>query len=145
MPSITGPARAGHRNATLLAPLPQPAPETDRVYATARPMKMGEHVLPLGVEVPGAAGWLRLEAWVNQRRLRLVLPGESYETYVDFLARAQAAGTTSPRPRLGGEIAWSAPAPDPLEDATVTVVDEAPIDPAHPREDARIEPAASTP
>lgn len=49
-----------------------------------RPLRFGEHLLTQGVEVPGAADWLRLAAWVGARRVRRIEPGEEYVSYEAF-------------------------------------------------------------
>lgn len=49
-----------------------------------RPLRFRSHILTKGVEVPGAADWTRLEAWVSARQVRLVAPGEEYTTYEAF-------------------------------------------------------------
>src|SRR5690242_19287313 len=49
-----------------------------------RPLKFGGHTLPKGTEVPGAADWTRVEAWVNARQIHRLQPGEDYVTYEAF-------------------------------------------------------------
>jgi hypothetical protein len=56
------------------------------VFVAAKPLLVGEHLLPIGTEVPGAADWPRVEAWVNARHIRAVAPGEDYVSYEDFIA-----------------------------------------------------------
>lgn len=81
-----GPAGRGSR--VLLEPVPEiPAEDTSRVYVcTARPLRVGAYLLREGVEVPGAANWLRLDSWVNSRRVRKIKVDESYLTWDDFVA-----------------------------------------------------------
>lgn len=51
-----------------------------------KPLPFGHHILLPGVEVPGAANWSRLEAWVSARRVRLAGDFEEYTSYDDFVA-----------------------------------------------------------
>ena len=69
--------------------LPELAPSSGPGRAVAyvcggRPLRFGEHLLTAGVEVPGAADWLRLEAWVGARRVYPVYEGEEYVSYEQF-------------------------------------------------------------
>jgi hypothetical protein len=52
----------------------------------ARPLDFGVYVLTEGVEVPGAADWPRIEAWVNARRVRQLRADEEYTAFEDFKA-----------------------------------------------------------
>lgn len=84
-----GPARSGRRDAALLVQEP-PAEEVAAgppLYVSCvRPLRVGAHTLPEGVEVPGAASWLRVEAWVNARRVRKLAAGEPYIPFEVFEA-----------------------------------------------------------
>lgn len=55
-----------------------------------RPLKVGDYTLTEGVEVPGAAEWRRLEAWVGARAVRPAVSGEQYVTFEDFKAKVDA-------------------------------------------------------
>jgi hypothetical protein len=84
MAAGTGPARRGRKDSTLLAPAPTTPVDTGIYVCGRKPLRMGDMVLVEGVEVPGAAEWPRLEAWVNARAVRRLLEGEDYiafETY----------------------------------------------------------------
>lgn len=85
MSTNRGPARSGRRNPALLEPAEQPA-AAGGVFVAAKPLLVGEHLLPIGTEVPGAADWPRVEAWVNARHIRAISPGEDYVSYEDFIA-----------------------------------------------------------
>lgn len=50
-----------------------------------KPLRFGEYVLKPGTEVPGAGDWLRIESWVDARRVRAVSEGEPYLSFKDFL------------------------------------------------------------
>lgn len=50
----------------------------------AKPLKFGHYELTEGVEVPGAAEWPRLEAWVNSRRIRAIGPGVEFIPFDEF-------------------------------------------------------------
>lgn len=79
-----GTARRGKR--VQLNPEPVRA-EHGRIVAYvcgAKPLPFGEITLVEGVEVPGAADWRRLEAWVSQRRVRPVYDGDDFVPYEEF-------------------------------------------------------------
>jgi len=87
-----GPAKRGKRVA-LADPSPREAARQVVAYVCgAKPLDYGEHTLTQGVEVPGAAGWTRLEAWVGARRVRPVYEGEEFITFEEF-CRPQLDGT----------------------------------------------------
>ena len=76
------PVRRGRRIA--LVPPPE-QPEKAVTYVTnVRELPFGHHMLTDGVEVPGAAEWPRIEAWVSARRVRPVKEGEPFTSYEDF-------------------------------------------------------------
>lgn len=56
----------------------------------ARPLDFGELTLVEGVEVPGAADWPRIEAWVSARRVRQLRVDEDYTPYEEFKAAWEA-------------------------------------------------------
>lgn len=78
-----GTARRGQRVALPTEP-PTSVGKVAAYVCGARPLKFGHRTLTEGVEVPGAAGWLRVEAWVSSRSIRPVLPGETFVTYEEF-------------------------------------------------------------
>ena len=81
-------ARRGTKNPELLLPRGRQEDARGPVLAYVsdiRPLKYGDHLLPQGVEVPGAAEWPRIESWVDARRVRPVYEGEDFTTYEDFL------------------------------------------------------------
>ena len=63
------------------------APPVEAVVYVAGPrgLKVGLHLLPEGVEVPGAASWPRREAWERSRVLFPVAAGEPYTSYEDYI------------------------------------------------------------
>ena len=68
----------------------EPLRERDLAPATYvcghKPLDFGEHVLTAGVEVPGAAGWTRIDAWTGARRIRKIAPGEKFISFAEFTA-----------------------------------------------------------
>lgn len=42
-------------------------------------------MVPAGVEIPGAATWHRVDAWVEARRIRLAAPGEDFTPYDEWV------------------------------------------------------------
>lgn len=83
-----GPARSGRRNVALLEPAAPAEPEVaeEVLYVCgARPLPFGEFMLTEGVEVPGAADWPRLDAWVNARRVRKVSANDPYTLFADHV------------------------------------------------------------
>jgi hypothetical protein len=91
-----GPATVGHRvDLAVLAPRPAGGGD-DQVYVCcAKPLRFEGVELVEGVEVPGAAKWPRLEAWIGARRVRALRPNEEYTTYADFSAALQAAAAAA--------------------------------------------------
>lgn len=84
------PAARGRKDPSLLAPVRQrTAPNVVYVVAN-RPLKVGEYTVPAGVEIPGAASWPRVEAWVGARAIRQLGSGEKYITFADFTAAEDA-------------------------------------------------------
>lgn len=81
------PARKGVKDPTLLARSGRGQDtRTPVAYVVhGKPLRYGVHVLTDGIEVPGAADWLRLEAWVASRRLRPVYAGEPYTSFETYL------------------------------------------------------------
>jgi hypothetical protein len=78
-----GTARRGQRVALPAEP-PAAAGKVTAYVCGVKPLRFGNHVLTEGVEVPGAASWLRVEAWVSGRRIRPVLEGEPFVSYEEF-------------------------------------------------------------
>lgn len=84
------PATRGRKDPSLLAPVRQrTAPNVVYVVAN-RALKIGDYSVPAGVEVPGAASWPRVEAWVSARAIRQTFSGEKYTTFADFTAAVDA-------------------------------------------------------
>lgn len=67
-----------------------------------RPLTYNGLLLPVGTEVPDAASWPRVDAWVNARAIRLTGHDEEYTPYADFVA-AIAAANESEEPSPGEE------------------------------------------
>lgn len=90
--SPVGPATRGKRVDIAQAPPSETGnSEAEHVYVcTARPLKVGAYILREGVEVPGAHGWLRLESWVNARRVRRIKVDDQHTSWDDFVAGEQA-------------------------------------------------------
>lgn len=62
-----------------------PPPAVGAVYVVGRrPIQFGRYTLPPGVEVPGAADWLRLESRLTTRML--VPAGPEYVHFEDWAA-----------------------------------------------------------
>lgn len=76
------PVRRGRR--IQLAPAPVQPEKATTYVANVRELLFGEHKLTDGVEVPGAADWPRIEAWVNARRVRPIKDGEPFVSYEEF-------------------------------------------------------------
>ena len=87
------PVRRGSKNPALLVQTkaPKDAALTNVFVCGDRPLPMGDLVLTKGVEVPGAAGWLRHEAWVASRRIREVRQDEDYISFEDFAGQTYEA------------------------------------------------------
>jgi hypothetical protein len=77
----------GRKDASLLVPTARAQAPTGVYISVGRPLKLGEYELPPGVEVPGAEGWPRIEAWVNARRVRQARAGEEYVPFEEFRAQ----------------------------------------------------------
>lgn len=86
----------------------------------ARPLKFREHTLTEGVEVPGAADWTRIEAWVNARAIRKIPADQPYTSYEEF------TGMTLEDEDAAREVAR-------LEEEMAAEQDE-PQEPAEPKE-----------
>lgn len=86
-----GPAKVGRRVA--LANIDERFEAgADQVYVvTGKPLRFEGNELPAGVEVPGAARWPRLEAWVGARRVRPLRVNEDYTPYAEFVEAVRAA------------------------------------------------------
>ena len=80
------PGTRGRKDPSLLAPARQKTAPAVVLVVTGRPLKVGTYEVPAGVEVPGAASWPRVEAWIGARRLRALATGEKYTTFEDFTA-----------------------------------------------------------
>ena len=76
------PVRRGRR--VQLAPVQPAEPVATTYVVNVRDLPFGHHMLTDGVEVPGAADWPRIEAWVSARRVRPVKDGEQYTSYEAF-------------------------------------------------------------
>jgi hypothetical protein len=70
----------------------------------ARPLKFGDYTLSEGVEVPGAADWPRLEAWVGARSIRPAYAGEEYTSFEEFKARVDAERAEAEAEALAAEL-----------------------------------------
>jgi hypothetical protein len=79
-----GPALRGKRvDASVMAP--QPPKAVGNTYVCGhKPLKLGHRVLHAGVEVPGAAEWTRIDAWVMARSVRVLVPDEEFTSFADF-------------------------------------------------------------
>lgn len=89
------PVAHGSRVALLPAREEHGGPGT--VYVVGRrPLRYEGRVVPEGVEIPAAGNWLRVHAWVDARRIRVVGPDEDYIPYATWVgpileAEAEAA------------------------------------------------------
>lgn len=87
-----GPARRGKRVQLQEAPVaPSTATGAHLYVCTVRPLQYGDDLLTEGVEVPGAQQWVRVEAWVNARRIRKISVDDAYIPYADFKAERDQA------------------------------------------------------
>ena len=80
------PVTRGRRNPALLVKVKDAAVEGSRYVCGNKPMRMGHRVLSVGVEVPGASTWTRIDAWVRSRHVRMIGPDEAYTAFEDFAA-----------------------------------------------------------
>jgi len=83
-----GPARRGSKNTALLAPRAEEPAVAGTVLVTGRPLRVGVNLLPIGVEVPGAEHYPRLQAWLDTRYIKRIPADEphvSHQQYLDFL------------------------------------------------------------
>ena len=71
-------------NPSVLVAGPPVASTKDIYVVFQKPLPFGEFTLTAGVEVPGAATWTRVEAWVSARRIRKINPGEKFITWLEF-------------------------------------------------------------
>lgn len=83
-----GTAVRGQRVALPAVTTPEAVGRATVYVCGGRPLPFRGHILTQGVEVPGADGWLRKEAWVGARRIRPVLEGEKFITYEAFTGMA---------------------------------------------------------
>src|SRR5690242_9653983 len=74
----------------LTPPAEKHVTEIATYVVNVRDLPFGHHMLTDGVEVPGAAEWPRIEAWVSARRVRPVKAGESFTTYEEFTGMSYA-------------------------------------------------------
>lgn len=89
--------RRGSKNTALLEPRPEQGFVPGTVYVVARrPLTYNGVVIPVGVEVPDAASWRRVDAWVHARWIRAVAPDEEYTKYDDYLASLEAEEPSPP-------------------------------------------------
>ena len=80
------PVTRGKRNPALLVKVRDENSIGTRYVCGAKPMRMGHRVLTVGVEVPGASTWPRVDAWVRSRHIRLISPEETFTSFDDFAA-----------------------------------------------------------
>lgn len=129
MPSKTkdpAPVRRGRRIA--LPPAAPPPPASAVYVVSGRDLRYQGRLVPAGVEIPGAADWFRLSAWIDARRIRPVAPGEQYISYADWVkpqleaeeaARAaQEAAELAAAERAAAEAAESQEGPAEAEEDT---------------------------
>lgn len=83
--------RRGTKDPSLLLQTKRPDQEAGMVLVTGKPLRVGEDLLPIGVVVPGAANWPRLDAWISCRQIKRVSADSEYTTYEDFVASLEAA------------------------------------------------------
>ena len=87
MAQPAAPTTRGKRVPLVAAPAAGVADKADDVYVCgSKPLDFGELTLTAGVEVPGAASWTRIDAWVGARRVRKINPGEKHITFAEFTA-----------------------------------------------------------
>lgn len=90
MPAAAAPVRRGRKDPALLAPKAvEPEPEYATVLVTARPLRVGDELLPPGVVVPGADYWPRLDAWIGTRFIKRIPATEPHWTYEDWMAQRE--------------------------------------------------------
>lgn len=74
-----------------------PAVDSQVFVVGLRPLRSGPYLLPPGVEVPGAASWPRIEAWVTSR---VIHPAGAPGTYVTFEDYVNALPIVCDQPAL---------------------------------------------
>ena len=80
------------RGKRVVIPTSRPQQASEGMYVCGhKPLLFGEFTLTDGVEVPGAAGWSRVEAWVAARRIRRLAPGEKCTSFASFTAVPEEA------------------------------------------------------
>ena len=80
------PVTRGKRNPALLVKVKDAPGEGNLYVCGGKPMRMGHRVLTVGVEVPGASTWTRVDAWVRSRHIRKIGPDEAFVAFADFAA-----------------------------------------------------------
>ena len=88
MSTPKAPVARGTKDPALLEQVREPvAPGGGHVYlVNRRPMSYQGHMLPVGVEVPDAGTWSRLEAWLTAKRVRLAGRDEEFMSFEEFVA-----------------------------------------------------------
>lgn len=84
------PSTRGRKDPSLLNPVRKNVAAAAVYVCSGRPLKVGDYEVPAGVEVPGAAEWPRVEAWIGARRIHPAASGEEYVTFKDFTAQVDA-------------------------------------------------------
>ena len=77
------PNRRGRR-VPLLADTRSESTAVATYVCTMKPLPFGEFTLTEGVEVPGAASWTRIDAWVSARRIRKLEHDEAFTPFMEF-------------------------------------------------------------
>lgn len=83
-------ARRGTKNPALLVQTKPVETEGGTILVTGRPLRVGVNLLPIGVEVPGAEHFTRLDAWISTRYIKRIGANEEYVKYDDFIAQLEA-------------------------------------------------------
>lgn len=82
--AAVAPVRSGKRTALAKAPRVSDSAVAAVYVCTAKALDFGQFTLVKGVEVPGAAGWTRVDSWVGARRIRRIRADESFISFFEF-------------------------------------------------------------
>lgn len=82
--AAVAPVRSGKRTALAKAPRVSDSAVAAVYVCTAKALDFGQFTLTEGVEVPGAAGWTRVDSWVGARRIRKIEHDEAFTPFLQW-------------------------------------------------------------
>lgn len=86
MAAAAAPVRRGRKDPSLLVQVkPEETTGPETVLVTGRPLRVGKHLFPIGVEVPGAEHYPRLEAWLSSRYIKRIPATEEHIKHDDYV------------------------------------------------------------